>query len=564
MTSLHTGLGKKQPRLIRAVIFFISGLVVFILALRFRELLGEWATIVEHAVTTLAVIAVVHLLDRIWLFSDVQEELDRMAERVDSRIEGLTNASQSLEAMNQAGIVHLYADRASAEDDMCNDLIASDVRHIRFIGISLNDFVRGPRNKPLHKAWLAIEDYIKIPRKNNEVIDIKILIIDPECIGAELRSMAEHVDGDAPPDRLYDHVTMAAHKMYDLMKCAESNPSVNFECRMYRVAPQSFLLRTDNACYVQPYHFWHRRYDATPIPILRYRRISQSAETKVYDMHAEMLKHFDWVWQWASIPVKDFLKNHVVGFDTRMNRCGAVNVYIDPDKAWKRIIHLLRNAKKCVDIQGITLNSFFQLDKIIAPDHPIRKLIDDDKVKIKVLLLDHAYESDQARFRSYREYLLTHDSIPLGEYTKEMHKMSRLFSDTEKTIAAIKKVIADFIRVKPKDWSPPIEVRKYNSAPVAFVLRIDETILVEQYQYGNTMVNREILSRDMPLMEFRSLNDHPLKGLINLSFERSPYLLMEDHLKFVWNTAKKVPLSKVFDTDNGCHGRPKNAVTLPE
>ncbi|MBU1053284.1 MAG: hypothetical protein KKC46_05575 [Proteobacteria bacterium] len=556
MTVKSTGQERKQPRLIRAVVFCISGLIFFILTLRFRELLGDWASIVEHAVTTLAVIAVVHLLDRIWLFSDVQEELDRMAERVDNRIEGLTNASQSLEAMNQAGIVHLYADRATAEKDMRNDLIASDVRHIRLIGISLNDFVRGPTNRPLHQAWLAMERYINTPRQDDEVIDIKVLIIDPECIGAELRSKAEHEDGDAPPDRLVDHVTIAARKMYELMECAESNRSVNFECRMYRVAPQSFLLRTDNACYVQPYHFWHRRHDATPIPILRYRRISQSAETKVYDMHAEMLKHFEWVWKWASIPVADFLHNHAVGIDTRMNRCGAMNVYIDSDKAWQRITRLLRNAKEHVEIQGITLHSFFRSDRIIVPDHPIRKLIEDDKVKINVLLLDHSYESDQARYRSYREYLLTHPSISLGEYTQEMHENSRLFRDTEETLVAIKNLIADFKKVKGKDWQTSIEMRKYNSAPVAFVLRVDGTILVEQYQYGKPMVNREIhgrdiiLGRDMPLMEFRSLDDHSLTGLTEPAYDRSPFLLLEDHLSFVWNTAQKVPLFKDFATES--------------
>ena len=541
-TDTPSVLHKEKPRLIRAVVFVVVGLIAFILALKFKQIFGDWASIVEHSVTTLAVIAVVHLLDRVWLFADVREELELITGRIDDQISGLTAASLSLQAMNQGGIVRLYTDRSTADEDIFNDLVASDVRNIRLIGISLNDFVRGHTNKPLYRAWLSIEKHIATVRHDKEIMDIKILIIDPGCMDAELRSKAEHVDGDSPPDRLEDDVTTAAKRLHALMEQARSNPTVKFECKMYRLVPQSFVVRTDNACYVQPYHFWHRRHDATPIPVLRYRRVKQSAEPRVYDMHAEMQNHFEWIWQWASIPVADFLLNHGVGCDKAMYRCGAVNVYTDSETAWNRIVYLIRDAKERIDIQGITLHSFFRRESIIVPDHPFRRLLEQDKVTIRLLLLDHDYDSEQARYRSYREYLLTNPHKDVSAYTREEHQESRLFRDAEETISAIKIMVAEIAKTKPVGWKPLISLRKYKSAPVAFVLQIDKTLVIEQYQYGKPVITRAILSRDMPVMEFTDVTEPNLPRLIEPALDRSPYHLFRDHFDFAWNTATDVPL----------------------
>jgi hypothetical protein len=254
-----------------------------------------------------------------------------------------------------------------------------------------------------------------------------------------------------------------------------------------------------------------------------------------------MQKHFEWIWQWASVPVAEFLLDHGVGCDKGMYRCGAVNVYTDSDKAWCRIVHLIRGAKERIDIQGITLHSFFRRENIIVPDHPFRKLIEQGTVKVRLLLLDHDYDSEQARYRSYREYLLTNAHKDISAYSRSEHHESRLFRDVEETIGAIKIRVADIARKKAAGWVPQITLRKYRSAPVAFVLRIDKSVVIEQYQYGK-VINREILSRDMPVMEFADVVEAGAPRLFAAALDRSPYRLFRDHFDFAWNTATEVQL----------------------
>ena len=65
------------------------------------------------------------------------------------------------------------------------------------------------------------------------------------------------------------------------------------------------------------------------------------------------------------------------------------------------MLWLLQHAKRRVYIQGITLRSFFD-GKVL--NRAINELVERGNVEIKILLLDP--QSDQARYRSYREYLL--------------------------------------------------------------------------------------------------------------------------------------------------------------
>jgi hypothetical protein len=173
---------------------------------------------------------------------------------------------------------------------------------------------------------------------------------------------------------------------------------MTFECRLYRLPPILFLCWVDSVCYVQQYHFWSARDNRTPMPVLKFRKLSESATT--YPYHKEMEHHFDWIWENASIPVTDYLEAAVVGTDRGTHQCGAVNVYTDPNKASDRIAYLLKRARTKVSIQGISLNSFF---KPGALREAISSVLENGIMELQVFLLNP--DSDQAKYRSYRERL---------------------------------------------------------------------------------------------------------------------------------------------------------------
>ena len=125
-----------------------------------------------------------------------------------------------------------------------------------------------------------------------------------------------------------------------------------------------------------------KRYDGTPIPVLNYQRDSKS----LYPMHSQMENHFQWIWDKASIDIREFKTEVAVGVDSGMSQSSAVNVYTDPQTARKRMLYLLEHAEKKVDIPGISLHSFLtEGDRLLGALYDLAKKGD---VHIRILFID--------------------------------------------------------------------------------------------------------------------------------------------------------------------------------
>jgi hypothetical protein len=494
----------------------------------------------SHIMLTVTAVMGIHVLDRLFLVVDTQKALDRLVhgirEDISEQTHSLIRTSTSLEAMDRCGIVRTYASRVDAAKDIRNDLANPANSKVRLIGVSLNDFVQG-MDLTLMEAWTTVQNFVRGKKRIDDQIrrlDVRVLIIDPRCFGAKLRSEAESESSSALSLRLETDVDAAAKALQRLM--AEARPSetgVSFECRLYRLPPILFLCWTDVGCYVQPYHFWSSRDNRTPTPVLKFRKLSRSVAT--YPYHEEMEHHFDWIWENAAIPVADYLDGAVVGTDQGINQCGAANIYTDSHKASRRIVHLLKRACKKVSIQGISLNSFFKPGEL---REAVSSVLEEERAEVEVLLLDP--ESEQAKYRSYRERLFVSGDENYDTYlSRGQHERSELYYDTNRTIRNIQEMVEDIRRRKGRDWVPRLTVALYASAPACFILRVDDRVLVEQYHYGKIVrQTRAILGKDMPLFEYcetpstlyREESD-PL---------RRPFGLLVDHFQYAMAQARRL------------------------
>lgn len=536
----HSGIFSRFKRHWLSAVLFLIPLFLYLVG----ALILHLPELYQHVMLTLTAVMGIHVLDRLYLIRDTEEALDGLVRNIRNDISGqtssLTSMSKSLEAMDRSGIMQIYPSRRESSLDIKNDIIDPANSRIRIIGISLNDFVQG-MDPNLQEAWHTVQDFVRGKRSIDNVkrgLDIRALIIDPRCFGAKLRSEAESKSASALTKRLESDVHAAANDLYKLSTEVNlEKTGVSFDCRLYRLPPIMFLCSTDSVGYVQHYHFWSSRDNKTPTPVLKFRRLSGSNSN--YPYLYEMEHHFDWIWEHASVSVSDYLYGAVVGSDQGIKQCACENVFTDPGKARDRIVHLINNAKEKVSIQGISLHSFFEPGPL---GEALTILLENGKSDLEILLLDP--DSEQAKFRSYKERLLSFEDQRYEEFLKEgEHEKSLLYTHTERTIQNIRCMVSDIRKSRGSNWAPRLKLGLYSSAPSCFVLRIDNRILVEQYHYGKLLKEkRAILGKEMPLMEFC----HTPSRLYEEESDpvRRPFGLLVDHLKYV------SLMSRTIDVDN--------------
>ena len=215
----------------------------------------------------------------VFLRDDVTQKLNDVKGNIELQTNTLIETVASLQAMNQVGIDRVYAKRQDARMDIEQDIQDSTISQIRIIGVSLNDFISG-RDRYFNQIWTVIEGYIKgyrsLPKSNSSInfssLSIRVLIVDPNCYGAHLRSFGENRQTEASRSRLYTDVEGTIKDLFDLQQTAKQKKSetkVDFEFRLYQLPPQWFLLSTDWVSYIEPYYFWASRAADASMPLLR-------------------------------------------------------------------------------------------------------------------------------------------------------------------------------------------------------------------------------------------------------------------------------------------------------
>jgi hypothetical protein len=475
---------------------------------------------------------------------DVVQRLKGMQEKMEQAVElnqvHMHRVSSSLLAMDAVGINHLYRSRDEASSDMFDDIKRAQQLDIRLMGISLNDFVQGRENFGL--VWKTIKARVDSPVAYP--LNLRILLIHPYCLGAQLRSKGEARGTDAIVSRLMTDVQEVVKELEKLMSRSLSNVNVKIECRLYQLPPTLFLCSVNDVCYMQPYFFWSKRQEI-PVPVMKFVK-NPDDQLQEDQLQHQLNEHFDWIWNQASISLDEFRNQNILGVDKGMRQSAAINVFLDRSESRKRIEQMLKHAKKDVWIQGISLQSFFSPGPLFTE---IVNLISEGVVRVHVLLIDP--ESEQAKLRSFRERLFVDSSLSFETYLgSELHKESRLFADTAQSIKDITNLMDHLVKSKGLDprWQHRLRVRKYVSAPACFLLKVDENVVVEQYHYGKAQreghseMNVAILGKEMPVFEFKKGSDDLYETSDEVR-QRQPFLLLQDHFLFAFENAKDV-LSK--------------------
>lgn len=507
----------------------IAFLVTGILSILAERLVNTTKNRLEQQVTKFLTIDVTKNLNNIQanilsqtgdLKQEVKSELDNIKKGIDEQTSRFIYTSASLQAMDSAGISRIYEKRKDAVQDILKDLRDPEVTHVQLIGISFNDFVRD--SGVFHEIWKLIMDYVYgkgIPQ--NKQLNIQVLMIDPRCHGAYLRSSGEHRTSNsaAVKKRLIQDVDITSNNFSELEEEAEKrkqlNSLVSFSYRLYPTAPILFLIRTNVASYVQSYYFWKSREPDVSMPLIRYNRLSP--------LHNGMKDHFEWIWDHSSVSSIDYYKEHSLGVDRGLHQSGAINVFDDPQEAKRRIIALMQKTEKVLYIQGFSLRAYSNADDSLYKE--LRRIVREGKVDVRILLINP--ESEQAIYRSYREFWLENpdNTLSLEEFTTQKHKNGQLFRDTERTIS-------QFRRIAPLN-SPKFHVKLYNTAPYFFLLMTDTSVVVEQYHYGKIELDEEnkVLGRDMARFEYTAFP----QDLHDLDKPLQTYQLLRTHFDFVFN-----------------------------
>jgi hypothetical protein len=459
--------------------------------------------------------------------SDVTRDLGRIKEGIAGQAKSLYEASASLEALHECGFARVYEGRGEIAQDLVAELSRSDISGVRLMGVSLNDFVRSDQADGLHGAWEVLAAYVWGKQKVSGSLDIKVLVVDPNCFGAQLRQFGETEEEDVPlAGRLESDLKATAAHLVELVNAARdghASTGVSFDFRLYHLPPTLFVCKTDRACYVQPYYYWSRRDPKASLPL------AKLAENSTLQDGIE--NHFRVIWEHGSTDGCEWFAGSHVGTDKGIHETGVVNVFSDAGSARRRMLWMLQNAKAEVDVQGISLHSFFSRGELFKT---LQELVKREGMRIRVLVLDP--ECDQAQQRSFREAALAQpggDPPSLyADYSKAptLHRRSDLYRDTWDSMT----------RIDPRGKaSRQLEAKVYDSASSCFMLRVDDHVFVEQYHLGKVVPadDRELgvvttLGKDMPLIEFRR-NVRRLFETPDLEL-RSPFRLLEDHFEFVF------------------------------
>ena len=512
-----------------------------------REVAEKISNQTQDAFTTTMLDATTEMTGNVKLTID-QAETSIVTNVTKQTQEGINAAAQvlqrhvtSINVMEMCNLVAIHPSRNSAAPHIRQAMAAT--KEVWLMGVSLNEFYRHDEGE-FRDTWADLVTGIKNGKQK-----ARVLLIDPYCHGAVLRSYSETHDTAGVQDRLEDDVKGAARMLHQL-RVELGDKASELDVRVYRLTPTTFICRTEAMTFTQQYHFWKRRLPGCPIPVFQYRKRGIGHEGVC--IHNELEQHFNFVWQYASIPLDTlqisdslnemaghFWPQPTRGLEWGAHASGMDAVFIDRDRPAFRMQEEIKRSKE-LRIQGITLNAFFDESQLARTLRRRLTLEASDQPSIRILVLDPNCE--QAKLRAYREFRLnTIEPIPsLAEFSANHYYQSRLYSDLQSTIVELGKLTG-------------VHSRKYDSAPHLFALIGDTAAFIEQYTYGkinktNPANEEVILGSDMPLIEYsKSINvvyEKLLKQMRSEDHEYmeklrpQPYPLLVDHFDYAWSQAK--------------------------
>jgi len=448
----------------------------------------------------------------------IKSQLLELKREVLNQTADISKKSSCFDAMQASSVDRIFTNREEASIEISRSIMNDNNEVLKIMGISLNDFVRY-ENEDLSKAWRYVQDKLtgKIPLGNGKEYHVEILLIDPYSEGAFLRSSAEAREGDY--SRLSDEVKHTMELLFELEKRVASlkNDGISLSVMQYRSSPSVFLVLTSNTVFIEPYYF-RPNHKKSNYPMMNFYNSG-----KIGGVYQELAFHFEWVWKTASVTLKEQMSNSSFGNFETIRSARITNMYYDYAISKQRIIKLIEDSKDFLFIKGISLHSYFSFESIDLFSSLMKAC--ERGVRIRVLLLNPNCE--QAKMRSFREYLIKYPSAKYEDFSEKARKYERLYTDTISTIRFMMTELRSSIE------TDKIGVNLFHSAPECFSLINDDSTLVEQYQYGKIPSKDHvglILGGDIPLFEYSRSQDNT-----DASTRKDPYNLFKYSFEYVYD-----------------------------
>lgn len=223
---------------------------------------------------------------------------------------------------------------------------------------------------------------------------------------------------------------------------------------------------------------------------------------------------------------------------TRQSCCGAllpgienaeiVNIFFPRTENYdptKRMSELISKTKEILWVKQVSLRHLTRQNGILMNEFSgCYKNI--KSIRMMPIKLD----SDQAKIRSYREYLLkpipTSNMLTYDNFVKEKYEEETLYRDTMDTINTLRNLKSVYYEDREANGDEFI-IKTFFSSPDAAIFITDESVLYEPLHLGdiNEIIrnfdnsNGPILSGKMPVFEFLKRDEPGMYHLIKNNFE---------------------------------------------
>ncbi len=300
----------------------------------------------------------------------------------------------------------------------------------------------------------------------------------------------------------------------------ECTPDV--EIRLCRSFPTCHLILSKHHVLLQPSILHSELYDREKaIPMVKY------AESDHPALFRDLNEHFDKVWQHDSITFDEYKKGREIGVYQALTGTNVQNIYMprhdnkdfDPIKRMK---FLIKNTKEILWVKGVSLyHTLGERGLIHATFLGKYKEIGN----IRMLVLDPCCA--QAQMRAFREHLIRYPESEQGYEgfrDKEGWTEGPLFTDTNASIKNGGELSRALNEERGAPANEPFSVRTFTSAPDAFIMITDDSVLFEPLHYGSkrpiyNTPKGPILSGDMPMIEFSKGDGSGVYDMLKESFQ---------------------------------------------
>lgn len=430
------------------------------------------------------------------------------------------------ENLRQTGLVNVFASWEDATTEMLAAMAAPQTIEIRLLGLDLSNWFAVRRNSGAESPGRLLERLLlgdETGTARGQGMRVRVLLLDPRCTAA--RVLTRGVDVHESEERLEllrNETHFTAEHLSWLSREVDSRQNGNFlQVRFYRTIPAFFAFTAEVGTFIRTYY---AGIDPGPslAPVWQYSDGSA--------VHEAARRHFDVIWETNSEPCEEYLLKKSAGVDQGIEMSGICNIYSDLAGAQERISWLIHNAQRRVWIQGVSL-----VHHLGPPlEDAVLQLLRKPSIDARLLILDP--DCEQARLKSYRDYLLDHEpgaaDIDYKRYASDqlLHKNSLTYTNIQHSTQRLMGMVG-------RAGVEHFQLRHYTCAPTSYMLIADDHLLVEQFHYGKPLMATDSmqaqlhLAREMPLIEYR----HPSGLLFEPRRGFDPLTVAEDHFSHVFN-----------------------------